>query len=110
MDESEDKVDIAKLLALQEIEIRLSEVDILHQGDADLEPLAAQREALRKGIDSVVLTRFDRLLAAGLAVAHVRGGMCMSCNLTIPQGDLHRIKSQRVEPSCPNCGSFVYTE
>jgi|GEM_PF-876990 predicted nucleic acid-binding Zn-ribbon protein len=110
MDEDEHNVDIDKLSRLQELEIRISELDIVHQGSADADAVHTQREALRAQIDPLVLSRFDRLRAAGLAVAHVRGGMCLSCNLSIPQGDLNRINSGKVEPSCPNCGSFVHVD
>lgn len=100
---------LTKLQQLQEKEITLREGRILHRdGHEDLAALEQQIEQLRAGIDPVVLSRFDRLFGQqGQGVVTVDNGLCLSCNLVIPQGDLNRIGKGVLEPVCPNCGVFL---
>lgn len=97
-----------KLNRLQELEITLKESQIVHGDDAEASaPLRGQIEVLRSQIDEAALTRYDRLSRHGLAVVRVLGGMCMGCNITIPQGDINRMKSGKIDPVCPHCDRFV---
>lgn len=98
---------IQQLYELQELEIVLAEGRIVHGEDAEMEKLDRQVAALRDRIEPLALARFDRLSQYGMAVVAVRGGMCLGCNITIPVGDLNRMRTGKAEPVCPHCGRFV---
>jgi predicted nucleic acid-binding Zn-ribbon protein len=99
--------DVRLLQELQELDIILREAAIVHGEDDKTVPVEQKREDLRKQIDVDVLARYDRLIRNGLAVVGERSGMCMGCNIGIPVGDMNRIRSQKQEPICPNCGVFL---
>jgi len=100
---------VAELQRLQELEITLREAKIVHAGDDDAKAQSVTDEIaqLRERIDGHWLARYDRLARHGLGVVRVVSGLCMGCNITIPVGDLNRIRSGKVEPLCPNCGIIV---
>ena len=100
-----EKIEI--LLELQELDIILRETKIVHQKDVDSESIRIKLASLRSRIDAQTLSRYDRLIKQGLSVVQLRGGMCLGCNLSIPVGDINRIKANNAEPICPNCGKFV---
>jgi predicted nucleic acid-binding Zn-ribbon protein len=100
-----NKIEI--LIEMQELDLILKEAKIVHQKDVDSESIRNKLEKLRNSIDAQTLSRFDRLIKQGLSVVQLRGGMCLGCNLSIPVGDINRIKANNAEPICPNCGKFV---
>lgn len=103
-------IDIKILLRLQEIDIILSEARIMHEGEEDATGLQSERDTLQEQVNAVILTRYERLIKRDVAVVHVRGGLCTGCYLAIPQGDLNRMKSNKLDPVCDNCGRFLYLD
>jgi predicted nucleic acid-binding Zn-ribbon protein len=99
------------LLELQELDLVRKESAIVHRDEppAPIDAVDSRASALRDKIEPTLLTRYSKLIDRGLAVVEVRGGMCMGCMLTIPVGDLNRIKTGKAEAVCPNCGRFVTT-
>ncbi len=95
------------LLELQELGITLNEAKILHGENDELDELKAKEKELRSKIKVDALSRYDRLARHGLAVVRIQSGMCMGCNMSIPQGDLNRMRKSSQEPMCPNCGRYL---
>ena len=98
---------IKLLWELQELDITLSEVRIVHKQDINTDSIRKKIEQLRELISANYQSRYDRLIKQGIAVVQELNGMCMGCNLVIPVGDLNRIKNEKTDPVCPNCGKFV---
>ena len=99
---------IEPLKELQELEITLREAGIVHQsGHGEANALRERIAELRQNIDKHLLARYDRLAQHGPAVVEVVQGLCMGCNLSIPQGDLNRMINGKNDKCCPNCGAFV---
>jgi len=99
---------IEPLKTLQELEITLQEADIVHgAATAEAQALRERIAALRAEINGDLLGRYDRLAKHGPAVVEVVKGLCMGCNLRIPQGDLNRMTTGKTEKICTNCGVFV---
>jgi predicted nucleic acid-binding Zn-ribbon protein len=103
-------IDIQILLRLQEIDIILSEARIMHEGEEDTRELREERDSLNKQVDAVILVRYQRLIERDVAVVHIRGGLCTGCYLAIPQGDLNRMRSNKLDPVCDNCGRFLHMD
>ena len=103
-------IDIQILLRLQEIDIILSEARIMHEGEEDTRELREERDSLNKQVDAVILVRHQRLIERDVAVVHIRGGLCTGCYLAIPQGDLNRMRSNKLDPVCDNCGRFLHMD
>jgi predicted nucleic acid-binding Zn-ribbon protein len=101
------KEQVQQLLELQELEFISKESAIVHSdGDAD-EDLETRICKKRRKIPADLLARYDRLTQFGPSIVAVKGGMCVGCNLSIPQGDLNRIINGSVEPVCPHCNRFL---
>lgn len=98
---------IKLLLELQELDIIVQEASIVHGKEQDSESIRARIQAIRTKLDPATLSRYDRLIKQGLTVVHEKNGMCMGCNLTIPVGDLNRIRSRKADSVCPHCGKFL---
>jgi predicted nucleic acid-binding Zn-ribbon protein len=98
---------LAQLVKLQGLEITLNEARILHGEGTELSDLEAQIRALRKQTSEDILARYDRLARHGLAVVEVKNGLCLGCCMSIPVGDVNRMRSSKAEASCPHCGRFV---
>ena len=103
---------ITALLRLQELEITMKEVKIVHGESGDeYSKISADIESTRESIDVDTLARYDRLAKHGLSIVKVRNGMCLGCNMTIPVGDLNRMKADESRaPVCPNCARFLNLE
>ena len=99
--------EIKLLLKLQELDIILAEARIVHKNEKNTDLVKEKVDSLREKIDESILSRYDRLTKQGLAVVQEMNGMCLGCNLSIPVGDLNRIRTGKMEPSCPNCGKFL---
>jgi len=95
------------LLELQELDLILKEAKIVHRREVNSESIEIKLEKLRENIDIQTLSRYDRMNQKGLCVVHLKNGMCLGCNLSIPIGDINRMKSGNTEPICPNCGKFI---
>lgn len=106
---SRASVETVRLLKqLQEFEITLREARIVHGEVASLEAIEGSIANLRKLLNIDVLARYDRLSTIGPAVVDVHNGMCMKCNMQIPRGDLNRVLTGKGEPTCPNCGVYIF--
>ncbi len=98
---------LSLLQRLQELEITLNEARILHGDHSEIEKLEGEVEKLRADINVDSLARYDRLSRHGLAIVQLKSGMCMGCNMSVPQGDLNRMQSGKADPVCPNCGRYL---
>ena len=100
---------IILLRELQELDLVRKESAIVHQDEppTPIDAVDSRANAIREQIDSTLLTRYDRLIDRGLAVVEERGGMCMGCMLSIPMGDLNRMRTAKADPVCANCGRFL---
>ena len=101
------KEQVQQLLELQELEFISKESAIVHaDSDAD-EDLETRISTKRRRIPEELLARYDRLTQFGPSVVVVKSGMCLGCNLCIPQGDLNRMVNGSVDPVCPHCNRFL---
>ena len=101
------KEQVQQLLELQELEFISKESAIVHaESDAD-ENLETRISKKRQQIPPELLARYDRLTQFGPSIVVVKGGMCLGCNLCIPQGDLNRMINGSVDPVCPHCNRFL---
>jgi len=100
---------VAALLELQELEIVLQESRILHEAKAPdkLAELKTRIGELRETISPTALKRYDRLRQTGLGVVRENCGVCTSCRLSVPLGDLGRMRRGEMTWCCPNCGRFL---
>ena len=100
---------VESLMRLQELELVLTESRILHSGEKpdSVAELEQKVEACRRAIDTIYLTRYDRLRRNGLGVTREIGGVCGGCRLNVNQGDLNRMRRGEMQSSCPNCGRFL---
>lgn len=101
----QDKLSL--LLQLQELGITLSEAKILHGEDAETDELKQKEKDIREKVDVDTLARYDRLSKHGLGIVRIQSGMCMGCNMTIPQGDLNRMERGSQASICPHCGRYL---
>ncbi len=102
---TENKIKL--LFELQEYDLVLTETMIVHGDTLDLKIIIAKVKELRKNIDDLTLSRYDRLYKQGLAIVHERNGMCLGCNMVIGAGDLNRMKGHKIDEICPHCGKFL---
>ena len=98
---------IKLLVKLQELDLILAEVKIVHKKEKNTDSIKEKVKSIREQIDLMILSRYDRLARQGLAVVQEIDGRCLGCNLSIPVGDLNRIKAQKMDSICPNCGKFL---
>ena len=101
---------IKLLMKLQELDIIIAEAKIVHRKEKNTDSIKKKIESIREQLDTIMLSRYDRLVRQGLAVVQEMNGMCLGCNLSIPVGDLNRMKTQKMEAICPNCGKFLVVE
>ena len=100
---------VPDLFELQELEITLQESHIVH-GTLQPEKVTAietKIAKLRKKIPASHLKRYDQFRKGGLAVVQEIAGVCTSCHLRIPIGDLGRMRRGEMVWACPNCGRFL---
>lgn len=102
---------VASLGKLQELELTLAEAEILLLHSQDKQTQLKQHRdkiaAVRKTLDVDQLRRYDQLRKSGLGVAREAGGICSACNLTVPVGDLNRMRRDQMAPKCPHCARFL---
>jgi predicted nucleic acid-binding Zn-ribbon protein len=100
---------LESLLALQELDIVLSESQILHrqQTHHGIADVRSKIERLRGELPEAILKRYDQLRASGIAVVKENDGVCGGCRLSVPKGDLNRMYRGAIPWVCPNCGKFL---
>lgn len=103
---------ITALFSLQELALILEETKILHRdsGSVELRRVEEKMREIRKNIPVDLMRRYDKLRRNGIAVTREIHGVCESCRLKIPLGDLNRMSKGRMDPVCPYCGLFVLLE
>ena len=76
----------------------------------DLAKLLAQRKAVVKKIAANDMAEYDsiRRLRRGRAVVSVKNGMCLVCNVEVPQRDLERAKQTDDIFYCSGCERILY--
>ena len=103
--------EIATLFDIQELDLVITESRILHdEGDGaqeDVNELRQQIDGLRKRVSAPRLQRYDMLRRNGLAVTEEHDGVCNGCRLSIPVGDLNRMRTGAEDCVCPNCSRFI---
>ena len=100
---------VNRLIELQELEIVHQESTILHKDNPpdELVQLKVRIDALREGVPSNSLARYDGHRRTGLGVVREVGGVCRGCYLNVTMGDLGRMRREEIPWLCPNCGRFL---
>lgn len=83
---------------------------------AQLDELAAGRDALRSAVAADLLTRYDAMRPqfGGIAAAHLEhGGRCTGCNIDLTAGERDSVRAAAAGTGiteCPNCGRLLVVE
>jgi uncharacterized protein len=74
--------------------------------------LVADREKAKTGIDSTLLTRYEKLRPQfrGVAVGKLEGEMCTACRVDLPEIEAARIRRSDELERCPECRRLLITE
>jgi predicted nucleic acid-binding Zn-ribbon protein len=90
----------------QKVEVRIKEID------GRLEQLEAQRKQITPGIDSKILSQYERILSNrnGLSIVDVKGNSCGGCNLFVPHQVVNLIKMYEHLVTCEACNRILYIE
>ncbi|MEA2013155.1 MAG: hypothetical protein U9O87_08815 [Verrucomicrobiota bacterium] len=105
--------EVLKLHELQETEITRDETKILHNPNEKekLEKLDAIIKEIESHIPESMLSRYRKLRNSGsLGVTKIKGTMCMGCYISIPQGDINRMKKGLIASICSHCGCYLNIE
>jgi hypothetical protein len=86
------------------------------EGGADLGGLEAEiashdarRATLATKIPVAVFRKYDAIKAKrGTALAHVKDGHCLTCNIGLPPALFHKLRREPSLETCPNCQRFLY--
>lgn len=97
------------LLELQELELVLQESKIVHgqQSPDSVADIEKSITSIRERIPPRSLKRYDVLKRNGPGIARELNGVCSSCRLNVPVGDLNRMRRGDMSWACPNCGRFL---
>ena len=97
------------LLQLQELELVLQESGIVHNQQSPDSAVGVEESiaALREQIPPNHLRRYDMLKKNGPGIARKLSGVCSTCRLNVPIGDLNRMRRGDIPWACPNCGRFL---
>ncbi len=74
-----------------------------------IEQLSGTRQELVSGIAAPMLTQYERVRRTHQrgAMAKVERGMCTGCRLTLPTGELQRVRAARELITCSSCGRIL---
>lgn len=79
--------------------------------DAELDDLAARREALVAGIDPALVQRYEALRSRlkGVGVARFEGGRCGGCHLALPAAEAEQVRkaARTGVATCPECDRLL---
>jgi predicted nucleic acid-binding Zn-ribbon protein len=93
------------LVELQSLEERLEK----RLPAAQREEAAAQVAKIRGQVPITVLGHYDRMKTTGKKpMAAVRNGACQGCFLSLPYGDILRMKTSDDIHLCEHCGRYIY--
>ena len=66
------------------------------------------REAFCRGVDKTALSLYERIRQQrGNAVTHVEQGTCRGCRISVPSGELQRVRTGALV-QCGSCGRILY--
>jgi predicted nucleic acid-binding Zn-ribbon protein len=89
---------------------------VLSQDRTDLgsriEQLTIARREIVSGIAAPILSQYEyvRNSHQGGAMAKVERGMCTGCRLTLPTGELQRVRAARELITCSSCGRILVAD
>ncbi len=97
------------------IEAAIKDLDVREKNClAQVEKMTAERNALTVGVDTELLTHYDRLIARSKlpdgfsnAVVSIQNTNCGGCFLTMTPQVVNRVKKDELI-NCENCGVFLY--
>lgn len=96
-------------VSAQEIRALLDLVDedAVEQGSS---VRSRSRDAVARRLPSLLLERYERLLASGRVpvVVAIEGGTCSGCHVRLPTMVAYRARSSHAIASCPNCKRMLY--
>ena len=74
-----------------------------------IEQLSNTRQELASGIAAPMLSQYEHVRRShqGGAMAKVERGMCTGCRLTLPTGELQRVRAARELITCSTCGRIL---
>ena len=77
--------------------------------DSRIEQLSTTRREIVSGLAAPMVTQYERVRRAhkGGAMAKVERGMCTGCRLTLPTGELQRVRAARELITCSSCGRIL---
>jgi uncharacterized protein len=107
-------LDEARTAAKEEavsIDARIAELEgELGRLDEEIAVKRDERLRLSKHVDSVLLNRYDRILASkgDCAVVCVSGGACSGCYKSLPPQTLLEVKRAKDLIECEGCGRILY--
>ena len=90
-----------------QVETLSAENDVL---ESELAELNGQRSAIVTEVPAPVLSMYHTLLERreGRAVALVERGICEGCRLTLPTGELSRVRSEESVHQCSSCSRILF--
>jgi hypothetical protein len=102
-----DAVRVTEELSHAKDQLKVAEAGI----DEEAATIRVGREALAGRIAPELLAPYERLRAklGGIGAAHVVGGACSGCHLTLPAGELHRLRHSAPDTVvyCDQCGRIL---
>ena len=74
--------------------------------------LESQRKQLLPGVDRVLLTRYEKVLAHkdGLGIAPITDNSCGGCHMNVPPQTINAIKMHDQLIECEICQRIMYLE
>ena len=96
----------------KQAKIKAEKEKLEHRQKALLESLKgtrSERENLVAGVDSTLLSRYDRirLHKGGLALARIDDESCSACHMALPPQLVNEVIGGKVK-SCPSCSRLLY--
>jgi uncharacterized protein len=72
--------------------------------------LLAEREKLSVGVDSGLLSLYDRLMRVknGVAVAPMQAGRCTGCQMKLISSTVMKVQTDKEIVQCEDCGRILY--
>ena len=90
----------------KEVESRIIQID------ERLVQLQSQRKQITPGIDTKILSEYERILGSrdGLAIVVVKDNSCQGCNMFVPPQVINLIKMYERIITCEVCNRMLYIE
>jgi hypothetical protein len=78
--------------------------------DEERHRLQARRSQIQDGLSEATRHLYQRIRQArrGVAVAEVREGLCMACNVLLRPQVYNEVRTNEVLLTCENCGRIIY--